>query len=154
MEPPGNPQGTLWEPLEHFRSHLGVKTAQGSQGSQGSVLVVFLLKHSLDSLDLEPPKIPWRTLWEPLKHFRNLLEPIESQGSQGKLKGVNLLGTNRTESKEKYKKTLRYQGNSMEPPGNSQGTLREPLEHFISHLGVKTAQGSQGSQGNVLVVFY
>ena len=55
---------------------------------------------------------------EPLKHFRNLPEPIGSQGSQGKLKGVNMLGTNRTERKEKSKKTLRYQGNSMEPPGN------------------------------------
>ena len=92
--------------------------AQGSQGSQGSVLVLFLLKHSLDSLDLEPPKNPWGTLWEPLKHFRNLPEPIGSQGSQRKLKGVNMLGTNRTERKEKSKKTLRYQGNSMEPPGN------------------------------------
>ena len=62
--------------------------AQGSQGSQGSVLVLFLLKHSLDSLDLEPPKNPWGTLWEPLKHFRNLLEPLGAQGSQEKLKGV------------------------------------------------------------------
>ena len=47
MEPPGNSQGTLWEPLEHFKSHLGLKTAQGSQGSQGSVLVVFLLVKAL-----------------------------------------------------------------------------------------------------------
>ena len=100
----------MWEPLEHFKSHLGLKGAQGSQGSQGS--------DSLDSLDLEPPKNPWGTLWEPLKHFRNLPEPIGSQGSQRKLKGVNMLGTNRTERKEKSKKTLRYQGNSMEPPGN------------------------------------
>ena len=76
----------------------------------------FLLKHSLDFLDLELPKNPLGTLWKPLKHFRNLLEPMRSQGE---LKGVNVLGTNRTERKEKYNKTLRYQGNSMEPPGNS-----------------------------------
>ena len=78
----------------------------------------FLLKHSLDSLDLKPPKNPLGTLWEPLKHFRNLLEPLGAQGSQEELKGVNMLGTNRTERKEKSKKTFRYQGNSMEPPGN------------------------------------